>query len=66
MSDDDPVEFVREQIEAALDELSILFRPGSELTFIMHTPGKPDQEIIVTTAQNLDEVIETIKRRSGC
>ncbi len=63
MTDKESIAYVIERINMALDDIAPLFRPGSQLTFIMHTPGQPNQELIVTTTPNVIELAAVINRR---
>ncbi len=56
------VELVRHEVMCHLGELSQLFKPDCKLTFIMHVPGAPDREMLITTGDHLDELLAVIER----
>lgn len=39
-----------------------LFKPGTELTIIARTPGNNEADVLVSSEQNLDEIIALVER----
>ena len=61
MSESYRVSLVRRDVEAALDRLSRLFKPGVKLTFIARTPGFPESDLIITS-DTPDGIVEAADR----
>lgn len=55
------IEEVREHIMDHLAEIAPLFTEDARLTFIMHVPGQPKAEMLITTGEVID-ILETVKR----
>lgn len=56
------LEYTREKVEKALNNLRSCFIDEAELTFIMRVPGKPEVYMIVSN-DKLDELLELLKNR---
>lgn len=55
------LEKVKEIISGKLSELEPLFVKGMKLTFIARYPGQSETELVITE-DDLDDVIETLRR----
>ncbi|MFZ3286585.1 MAG: hypothetical protein WA191_07015 [Telluria sp.] len=51
-----------QEVAAALDRLSRLFKPGVKLTFIARTPGNVEADMLVSEDNDFDQLAALIDR----
>jgi hypothetical protein len=62
MTDSDKLEVLRLTIADKLAEIEELFKPGVYLTFIARRPECPEQDCVVTSDNDWEEVQKVIER----
>jgi hypothetical protein len=62
MANHKPVAAFYERGAAALRDLEPFIAEGSFLSLILHTPGQPEAEAVITRAPDVRPMIETLQR----
>ncbi len=50
------------ELNDALAEIALLFKPGVKLTLVARTPGIPDRDVLVGDDSDLEALIASIQR----